>query len=640
MKSCSAQLLRYLAGARAIKTRSAAALLDDYLQKDAYSKHASKLPVSQRYYYENQRGRHETATLHRSPSAPGDAFREGAGDSATPKPTVIQLRLGAAQILTSSRHECITNHGESYPLYFAQTNPRVAGLCVALVTMLRRLGIRRLTELQGALVPLFLKGTHLIAHAETGTGKSFGIALAIANRIMRDNINYRLHTVIIVPTEELALQYDKWLRHFAGCSSQIVQVAISSIPLEVQLARLHNIAPHVLVGTPQRLADVTRLSPQVLGEKLRRKVDCVVIDEADVVLATHLMYGRQRVEGSYVVDRIFRSNREEVPAQLVAVSATVDGNTARILNTWTRNDRAVRLTTSFVEHSIPSTIAFYFFAAAAAYPLLRLLTLTLRVIHRQCARPRVLLFTAEEDVEELVRQLESDVLPHLKEAQAFVKASAKHWFAASLQRSVRRSSESRDDRSSSSSSGDGFVHNSDSDGFEKEVSSSSMNSTVAHESSSAVGPSSSVRASQLARSGSNIYIRDNSALCKFNAGELLIGVGSHSMARGLHVHDITHVIVYGDFPSTASFIHCAGRTGRMGAEGDVIVLFPPSSGRAVQQMCYAVDVNFVAGRPAQLEALLDENICRDHSLREGVCESETETCRESAVDACTQSNGV
>ncbi|RNF09277.1 putative DEAD-boc ATP-dependent (RNA) helicase [Trypanosoma conorhini] len=529
MKSCGVWRLKYLRASRVAYGGSVAALLRDYLQQGAET-HAANLPASQKYFY-TQRGQRDAPISQRHQMA--------------------QLRLGSAQVLTSTAGN-IANHNEAHPLYYSQTSPRAAGLCVSLVVALNKLRIRRLTELQGALIPTLLRGKHVIAHAETGTGKSFGMALACANRIIRQKINYRLHTVIIVPTEELALQYEKWLRHFGGATSQVVQVAIERVPMETQLARLHNIQPHVLVGTPQRIADILRLSPTILGEKLRRKVDCVILDEADIILAAEVRFGRQTISGISLVDRLFRSRPEEVPAQLIAASATVDGRTAQALNTWMRNDKAIRLTTSFVEHTIPQTISFYFFAASPRHPLPSCLELILRLICKQEKHPRVLVFTSLEAVEKVVNFL-STLQQHCRELREWLQKDSNRILAAPLQ---------------------------------------SLGNTTGGQ----CGP--------IVTGLRDVYVKDDSSLEKLNTGKLLVGVGSHELSRGIHVSGITHVILYGECPAAAAFVHCAGRTGRMGAEGHVVVLYPPSSGRTVQQVCHAAELPFVPGRIEQVEDLL------------------------------------
>ncbi|EKF39222.1 ATP-dependent DEAD/H RNA helicase, putative [Trypanosoma cruzi marinkellei] len=529
MKFCGICRLKYLRASKVAYGGSVASLLNGYLQQGAET-HAANLPASQKYFY--------------TPKEQHDL-------SSSQKHRMIQMRLGSAQMLTSTVGN-IANQNEAHPLYYSQTSPRAAGLCVSLVVALKKLRIHRLTELQGALIPVLLRGKHVIAHAETGTGKSFGVALACANRIIRQKINYRLHTVIIVPTEELALQYEKWLRHFGGGTSQVVQVAIERVPMETQLARLHNIQPHVLVGTPQRVADILRLSPTILGEKLRRKVDCVILDEADIILSSELRFGRQKISGDTLVDRLFRSRPEEVPAQLVAASATIDGRTAQALNTWMRNDKAIRLTTSFVEHTIPQTISFYFFAESTKYSLPYCLELILRLICKQERRARVLLFTTLEAVEGVVKIL-GTMQQRCRELHGWLQQDSNRIVAAPLQ--------------------------------------SLLDST-------------SGRSKPIVAGSRDVYVKDDSSLAKLNAGMLLVGVGSHELSRGIHVSGITHVILYGDCPPAASFVHCAGRTGRMGAEGHVVVLYPPSSGRTVQQVCHAVELPFVAGRMEQVEDLL------------------------------------
>ncbi|KPA76908.1 putative DEAD-boc ATP-dependent (RNA) helicase [Leptomonas pyrrhocoris] len=575
------RLLKYLNGVRAEYGGSAATLLDAYLQQDGGAKHAANLPVSQRYFYMKNAGNAASS----------------AGRGVSQQHQLIQLRLGAAQMLSSSHHASIGNLNEAHPLYYAQTSPRAAGLTVPLVLALHRLRIHRLTELQGALVPLLLKGKHVIAHSETGTGKSFGIALAIANRVIRDQLNYRLHTVVFVPTEELALQYDKWLRHFCGCTAQVVQAAIESIPLETQLAKLHNIQPHVLVGTPQRIADIMRMSPAIVGEKLRRKVDCVVLDEADMILHATVLYGRQRLSGANLVDRLFRNRREEVPAQLVAASATVDGVTAQTLNTWTRNDHTVRLTTSFAEHTIPPTIQFYFFGETKAYPLARCLVLSLQLICQQRPDARVLLFCEDANIEEVCALLNSPAVTEDVRVAAPGALTPTRRFAAPLHALPTEATTSKGSR-----------------GGEKRAHHTTAPTSRVSSSSTSAGAYADVRSHQVIAQRGDVYVKNNSSLSQLSEGKLIVGVGSFHSSRGLHVNSITHVILYGACPSAASFVHCAGRTGRMGADGDVMVLYPPSSGRQVQQVCSSLELPF---HPSRMSAIEDLVAGKSSSTKEG-----------------------
>jgi superfamily II DNA/RNA helicase len=585
MKRSSMLSLRCLQGVKATSTKGPQHLIDSVLNNN----NDANVPVSQRFRTAQQPA--------------GGALMDRA----------VQLRIGGAQMLSSTANR-IHNHNEAHPLFFSQTSPRQAGLCATLVESLRQLRIRQLTELQGALVPLFLKGKHVIAHAETGTGKSFGIALATANRILRETLNHRLHTVILVPTEELALQYDKWLKHFGGCASQVCQPAVDSIPLEAQLAKIHNIQPNVLVGTVQRVADIVQAAPTIIGEKLRRRVDCVILDEADVLLTQSVIINKKRMTGADLVERIYRQQADEVPAQLIAISATIDGPTAQRLNGWMKNDKAVRITTSFVEHSIPHTINFYFFAASimvnAASTLAKksktlppvlpptgaspatlprrdvenCLELVLRLIFRQSRehantqhkRPRILIFT-DAPPHDVMSQLErmkpvvmgewagvedgSDTAPPAVAARPSPRQ--RHWTEC------------------------GFAG-------------------LLHQPADRSNPTKQIRASELVGRNKEIYLTNNSNMSQLQSSMLFIGVGPFDMSRGIHVGNVTHVIMYGtkDMPSASNFVHCAGRTGRMGKEGDVICIFPPSQGRHMQMVCNSLEIPFQVSKVSKVEQLL------------------------------------
>lgn len=543
-RGLSPLLLQYIHGVKARPYDSTGDLLEEY--RLSTSKMAANVPTSQRYYFEND-------------------------EVLSQRHKAIQLRIGGAQMLSSTKSR-IYNHDAAHPLFFSQTSPRDAGLCATLVDSLWKLRIKTLTELQGALIPLLLKGKHVFAHAETGTGKSFGIALATANRIIRDNINHKLHTVIIVPTEELALQYDKWLKHFGGCASQVVQPAVESIPLETQLAKLHNIQPQVLVGTVQRIAEINKAAPTIIGEKLRRRVDCIVLDEADLVLNQHITLGRQHLTGADLVDRLYRSQKEEVPAQMVATSATIDGATAQKLNAWMKNEKAVRLTTSFVEHTIPDSIDFYFFPSSVPtrtdsgrYPMQKCLELILRLILRQRARsqrlPRILLFTGEnsDHVASLVSAMETQL--------------AREWHSAQ---------------------GEGNM----SDKLPVELVGTMQ---LQYDPSN---PNMHIKSKQLVGRNKEIFVRNDSSLARLNEGRLMIGVCDFELSRGMHVGGVTHVIMYGEVPPSSQFVHCAGRTGRMGNEGEVILIFPPSQGKQLQSVCNAFEIPFKMSKMSFVEEML------------------------------------
>jgi hypothetical protein len=78
---------------------------------------------------------------------------------------------------------------------------------------------------------------------------------------------------------------------------------------------------------------------------------------------------------------LYRNSPTELPAQIVATSATVDSATLAKLNAWMRDDDCARLTTSVVEHALPQGLRFSFLTAASPggphdfAPLMKLLRL-------------------------------------------------------------------------------------------------------------------------------------------------------------------------------------------------------------------------------------------------------------------------
>ncbi|EPY26446.1 ATP-dependent DEAD/H RNA helicase [Angomonas deanei] len=420
------------------------------------------------------------------------------------------------------------------------------------------------------------------------------------NRILKHNTHGssfsfggRLHTCIVVPTTELALQYEQWFRFLGGyqqhpstSAAQLVQIAVEEIPSTEQIHLLYNIQPHVLVGTPDRIHFIYQNSKTIFGgESLRKKIDCLVLDEADLLLAETDNHHHNKVSGVALVEKLFRREREEIPAQLVGVSASMDNHTARLLNTFVRNDSVARLTTSFVEQALPTSLNFFFFSIPRAVrapadhheeaaALRRVLTPVLRLIAKQYAQPKILLFVEESEhekgkhVAQTVELLSSlltegalpEWAPHLRGSATFAQPLEtfhdKHSNTKKTHLNTRRAA------------------------------------VMAKGNAIAARPEAS-----------------SSAITQLNSGQLRIGVGPIGLARGLHVRQVTHVLLLLRDPTTAlssmDFLHCAGRTGRMSEEGQVLLLYSPARARNVRQLCQALDLPFRPTPLTQVEGLLE-----------------------------------
>ncbi len=134
-----------------------------------------------------------------------------------------------------------------------------------------------LTPIQAQSLPVVLDGRDLIAQAPTGSGKTAAFGLGLLHRI--DPGAVRTQALVLCPTRELADQVGKQLRKLAtGIANLKLSLLCGGIPLAPQLASLTH-APHVVVGTPGRVLELTQKSALDLSQ-----MRTLVLDEADRML--------------------------------------------------------------------------------------------------------------------------------------------------------------------------------------------------------------------------------------------------------------------------------------------------------------------------------------------------------------------
>ena len=76
------------------------------------------------------------------------------------------------------------------------------------------MGFRETTPIQERVIPVILAGRDLIGCAQTGTGKTAAFLLPILNFISEKR-PVHTHTLILVPTRELAIQIDQQIQGLA-----------------------------------------------------------------------------------------------------------------------------------------------------------------------------------------------------------------------------------------------------------------------------------------------------------------------------------------------------------------------------------------------------------------------------------------
>jgi ATP-dependent RNA helicase RhlE len=138
------------------------------------------------------------------------------------------------------------------------------------------------TPVQKEAIPAILAGKDVWACAQTGSGKTAAFALPLlqnANKRERGT-PLSLHTLVLVPTRELAAQVGESIRHFAGYLPQRLKVidVFGGVSINPQMMALRGGAD-IVVATPGRLLDLVDHNALRLAWTA-----ALVLDEADRLL--------------------------------------------------------------------------------------------------------------------------------------------------------------------------------------------------------------------------------------------------------------------------------------------------------------------------------------------------------------------
>jgi len=142
---------------------------------------------------------------------------------------------------------------------------------------LSELGFKKMTEIQAQSLPEILNNKDVIAQAKTGSGKTAAFGLGILSRL--DVKNFKVQSLILCPTRELADQVAKELRRLARATHNVkILTLCGGSSFGPQLGSLRHGA-HIIVGTPGRvLAHLTK------GSLSLDALETLVLDEADRML--------------------------------------------------------------------------------------------------------------------------------------------------------------------------------------------------------------------------------------------------------------------------------------------------------------------------------------------------------------------
>ena len=138
------------------------------------------------------------------------------------------------------------------------------------------------TPVQLSAIPVVLGGGDVMATARTGSGKTMAFVLPLLQRWLatEKKTPRRVHTLILVPTRELAAQVTKAVLHCAAYLPERMKVvsAFGGVSINPQMMALRGGAD-IVIATPGRLLDLVEHRAVQLNE-----VAALVLDEADRML--------------------------------------------------------------------------------------------------------------------------------------------------------------------------------------------------------------------------------------------------------------------------------------------------------------------------------------------------------------------
>lgn len=137
------------------------------------------------------------------------------------------------------------------------------------------------TPIQAQAIPLILAGNDLLAQAQTGTGKTAAFALPALKFWAETEPSQNVHTLVLAPTRELALQVASAFKRYAQClkPQPRIRALIGGQDTDIQIAALRQ-GIDMVVATPGRLLDLLRQEQIQLDQ-----IALLVLDEADKMLS-------------------------------------------------------------------------------------------------------------------------------------------------------------------------------------------------------------------------------------------------------------------------------------------------------------------------------------------------------------------
>ena len=188
---------------------------------------------------------------------------------------------------------------------------------------IHELGYTEPTGVQEKSIPLIMGGKDVIAHSQTGSGKTAAFGLPLVSMVPHGK---GIHALVLTPTRELCMQVSDAIRGFAKKLPLRVVPVFGGVGLGAQLSAVRT--ADIVVATPGRLLDLMQR-----GTKLHTVVH-LVLDEADRMLDMGFIEDVEKIIKNTSKDR-----------QTMLFSATLSPRLRSLVNKYMNNPIPVQAKT-------------------------------------------------------------------------------------------------------------------------------------------------------------------------------------------------------------------------------------------------------------------------------------------------------
>jgi superfamily II DNA/RNA helicase len=139
------------------------------------------------------------------------------------------------------------------------------------------IGFEKPSPIQSQAIPVILKGSDIIAQAQSGTGKTGAFCISAIEKCSTEP---SLQCIILSPTRELSIQTQSVFEKLASYTGITSQLLIGGVPIDTDIKHMKQHKSQVLIGCPGRVLDFLNrhVSPS-------SGIHLIILDEADEILS-------------------------------------------------------------------------------------------------------------------------------------------------------------------------------------------------------------------------------------------------------------------------------------------------------------------------------------------------------------------